>query len=62
MYAQILRKTLRVPLPELEPGEGATRAHQLDSSLMLLGFKLSAVREIAEELGKRGTEVTIESV
>jgi len=43
-------------------GLGVNPAHQNPDLPGQLGMKLGVVRSIAEELGKRGKEVTIETV
>lgn len=48
----IIARRHRVPLPEPEPGDGASAARQLDAALMSAGFKLS--RDLFADLSSRG--------
>jgi hypothetical protein len=43
-------------------GLAANAAHQNPNLPHQLGIKLSVIREMAEELTKRGNEVTVDSV
>jgi hypothetical protein len=60
--AALVRTLLDVDHVHFIVGRAVNPAHQNPSLPSELGMKLSVVREIAEELRKRGTEVTIESV
>src|SRR5689334_8986770 len=46
--AQIIQRTLRVPAPAGEPGDGAVVARQLDAVLLGVGF--AATRELLDHL------------
>lgn len=41
MFEEIIKRTLRVPAPVGDPGDGSAVARQLDGGLMSVGFKLS---------------------
>ena len=58
----LVRVLLDVDHVHFMVGLAVNPAHQNPSLPHQLGMKLSVVREIAEELHKRGTEVTIETV
>jgi hypothetical protein len=60
--AALVRLLLEVDHVHLIVGLATNPAHQNPNLPHQLGIKLSIVREIGEELTKRGTEVTIESV
>ena len=60
--AALLRLLLDVDHVHFIVGQTVNPAHQNPDLPSRLGIRLSVVREIAEELRKRGTEVTIESV
>ena len=60
--AALLRLLLDVDQVHFMVGLGVNPAHQNPKLPIHLGMKLSVVREIAEELRKRGTEVSIESM
>lgn len=49
IHAALIRRTLRVPLPEGAPGDGAAAARQLDVALLAAGFKCSP--ELLSRLG-----------
>jgi 3-oxoacyl-[acyl-carrier-protein] synthase III len=58
----LLRLCLDVDHIHFIVGLGVNPAHQNPELPRQLGMKLAVVREIAEELRKRGKEVTIETV
>lgn len=60
--AALVRLLLDVDHVHFIVGMAVNPAHQNPNLPVQLGMKMSVVREIAEELRKRGTEVTIESV
>jgi hypothetical protein len=60
--AALVRTLLDVDHVDFMVGMAANPAHQNPNLPVELGIKLSVVREIAEELRKRGTEVSIECV
>jgi hypothetical protein len=60
--AALVRLLLDVDHVHFIVGLAVNPAHQNPSLPHQLGIKLAVVREIAEELGKRGIEVSIESV
>jgi hypothetical protein len=60
--ATLVRLLLDVDHVHFIVGRAVNPAHQNPSLPGELGMKLTVVREIADELKKRGTEVTIESV
>jgi hypothetical protein len=60
--AALVRLLLDVDHVHFVVGLAANPAHQNPNLPVQLGIKLAVVREIAEELTKRGTEVSIESV
>jgi len=60
--ASLLRTLLSADHVHFMVGMAVNPAHQNPSLPTELGMKLSVVREIAEELRKRGTEVSIETV
>lgn len=60
--AALVRLLLSVDHVQFLVGMSVNPAHQNPSLPVQLGMKLAVVREIAEELRKRGTEATIESV
>ncbi|MFL1377783.1 MULTISPECIES: hypothetical protein [unclassified Nocardiopsis] len=41
-HTEIIQRTLRVPLPAAEPGDGTTAVRRLDAALLSLGFALTA--------------------
>lgn len=60
--ASLVRMLLEVDGVHFLVGMGVNPAHQNPELPVELGMKLAVVREIADELVKRGTEVTIEQV
>jgi len=60
--AALVRLLLDVDHVHFIVGLAANPAHQNPALPVQLGMKLAVVREIAEELGRRGTEVTVETV
>jgi hypothetical protein len=60
--AALVRLLLDVDHVHFMVGQAVNPAHQNPNLPGQLGIKLVVVREMAEELKKRGTEVTIESV
>ena len=60
--AELVRLLLEVDHVHFMVGMAVNPAHQNPNLPVALGMKMSVVREIAEELRRRGTEVTIESV
>ena len=59
--AALVRLLLNVDHVHFMVGMALNPVHQSQKLPVELGMKLSVVREIAEELRKRGTEVSIES-
>ena len=60
--AALLRLFLDVDHVHFLVGQAVNPAHQNPDLPNQLGIRLTVVREIADELAKRGTEITIESV
>ena len=60
--AALVRLLLDVDHVHFIVGLAANPAHQNPALPVQLGMKLAVVREIAEELSRRGTEVTVETV
>lgn len=60
--AALVRLLLDVDHVHFTVGMAVNPAHQNPNLPVQLGMKMSVIREIGEELRKRGTEVTIESV
>ncbi|MFE6306928.1 hypothetical protein [Nocardiopsis sp. NPDC057823] len=42
VHTEIIQRTLRVPLPAAEPGDGTAAVRRLDAALLSLGFALTA--------------------